>query len=515
MKRKYGIFAALAMTFGMIATDAFAERLVFLTTNDTHSQIAPAADNKGGILRRKVLIDSVRGAEKNVLLLDAGDAVQGTLYFTLFKGEVECAMLDSLHYDAYIMGNHEFDNGMEPLAKFYKKMKTARLSANYDLRNTPLKGLFTPYIIKEYAGRRIGIMGINLLPKGMIADDKCVGVEYKNAAEIADLTAEYLKKVENVDFVVMMSHVGYSGGAADNPSDNKIVASSRYIDLVIGGHSHTVINPANPKSVPYKVKNADGREIYVTQTGAQGKNVGYITLDLDKMQIGDYKLLPVDKRYDSRADYPALKAYLAPFREKVDSLMNAPLTSSARAMDKYTSEMYNFVGDAAYDMAKELSGLKIDMAIMNGGGIRQSMPKGNVSEGLIRSMFPFENKIVVIKMTGKQLLDAFTVMAGRGGDPISNQARVTYAKLEGTRKIVKATIGGKEVDANATYNVATIDYLANGGDYMVSMTTCPRLYEDNENFGDRMLDYLKKSASKGNKINPSKETRMKRVDNGK
>lgn len=106
-------------------------------------------------------------------------------------------------------------------------------------------------------------------------------------------------------------------------------------------------------------------------------------------------------------------------------------------------------------------------------------------------------------------------MAGRGGDPISNQARVTYAKLEGTRKIVKATIGGKDVDANATYNIATIDYLANGGDYMVSMTTCPRLYEDNENFGDRMLDYLKKSASKGKKINPSKETRMKRTDNGK
>lgn len=512
MKKKYGVFAALAMTLGLISTDALAERLVILTTNDTHSQIDPTADNKGGILRRKVLIDSVRGAEKNVLLLDAGDAVQGTLYFTLFKGEVECAMLDSLRYDAYIMGNHEFDNGMEQLAKLYGRMKTPRLSANYDLRSTPLNGLFTPFIIKEYGGKRIGIMGINLLPKGMIADEKCEGVVYKNASDIANLTAEYLKRVENVDFVVMLSHVGYYGGAADNPSDNKIVAASRYIDLVVGGHSHTVINPANSKSVPYKIKNADGKDVYVTQTGAQGRNVGYISIDLDGMAVDGYKLLPVDKRYDSRADFSALKTYLAPYRAKVDSLMNTPLTSSVAAMKQSTPEMHNFVGDATYDMAKQLSGLKIDLAIMNGGGIRQPMPKGAVTEGLIRSMFPFENKIVVIKMTGQQLLDAIAVMAGRNGEPVSKQVRVTFIKVEGGRKVVSAAVGGKPIEPNKTYNVATIDYLANGGDYMVPMTTCPRLYMDNENYGDRMLSYLRSEAAKGHKINPPKEVRMKRVD---
>lgn len=512
MKKGLGFFVAIAMTFGLISSDALAEKLVILTTNDTHSQIDPTADNRGGILRRKVIVDSVRGAEKNVLLIDAGDAVQGTLYFTLFKGKVEFAMLDSLKYDAYILGNHEFDNGMSIIADFYRNMKTERLSANYELKGTPLDGLFKPYVIKEYAGKRIGIMGINLLPKGMIADEKCEGVVYKNSSEIANATAAYLKNVEKADFVIMISHVGYRGGNAENPSDVQIVGASKDIDLVIGGHSHTTIDPSNPKSVPCYVKNAAGREVLVTQTGAQGRNVGYITLDLDAMKLNDYKLIKVDKRYDDRANYPELAAFLAPYREKVDSLMNCPLTHSARALEKYEPAMYNFVGDAAYNMASELSGMDLDLAIMNGGGIRQPMPKGVVTEGLIRSMFPFENKVVVLKMTGQQLLDAFTVMAGRGGDPVSNQVRVYYTKMDGGVKVVKATVNGKKLNPNATYIVGTIDYLANGGDYMVPMTKCPQIFVDNENFGDRMLAYLSAEKAKGVKIAPSGEHRMKRVD---
>lgn len=497
---------------GISLAEAQAERLVILSTNDTHSQIDPDYANRGGILRRKAMIDSVRAAEKNVLLVDAGDVVQGTVYFNLFRGEVEFAMLDSLGYDAYIMGNHEFDNGMEPLRHFFSSMRTPRLSANYNLRGTPLEGLFAPYIVKEYAGRRIGVMGINLLPAGMISPSNCVGVDYSNGTEIADLTARFLKEVEHADFVVMLSHVGYDGGVDQNPTDDIIVGKSRYIDLVIGGHSHTVINPADPKSVPWKLKNADGREVPVTQTGSTGKNVGYIALDLDDMRITDYRLIPIDRRYDDRTEYPALRAYLAPFKAKVDSLMSHPVAHCAYDIDRASSAMWNFVSDAAFEITSAIAGTKPDMTIMNAGGIRQSFTKGVVSEGLVNSMFPFDNKMVVLKMTGRNLLDALAVMGGRGGDLISRQAYVEFSPVEGSHiaRILKASVGGKAIDPDATYIVATLDYLANGGDYMSPMTGCERLFVDTRKFGDRMLDYLKALESKGKKVNPDKRRRMVR-----
>lgn len=514
MKGRIRIWAVgAAMMVGAMSTDVCAERLVILSTNDTHSQIEPDAANQGGIMRRRALVDSIRGAEKNVLLLDAGDAVQGTVYFNMFKGKVEFAMLDSLHYDAYIMGNHEFDNGMEILSGFYRHLRTPLLSANYRLDDTPLARLTRPYIIKEYAGRRIGIMGINLLPEGMIAPENSVGVQYANAAEIADLTAEYLKRVEHVDFVVMLSHVGYSGGRDNNPTDNMIVKQSSYIDMVVGGHSHTVINPADEKSAASILKNADGRDVLVTQTGSKGRNLGYTVIDLDRMAVECYKLLPVDSRYDSRAErYTGMKTFLAPFRAKVDSLMNHTVGYTAEAMPNSSMQAWNFVGDVAYEVAAKQSGVKVDMAIMNSGGIRQSFPKGAVSEGLINSMFPFRNNVVVLEMTGQQLLDALAVMGARKGDIVSRQVQVDFEWQGGTTpaKILKATIGGKAVDPEAVYHVATLDYLAKGGDYMEPMTRCKWLYADKKQFGERMLDYIKALDAKGKKIKADSRRRMVR-----
>ena len=512
MKRGIKILLFLAAIAWFSNIELQAERLVILTTNDTHSQIDADYADRGGILRRKALIDSVRQAEKYVMLLDAGDAVQGTVYFNLFKGEVEFAMLDSLGYDAYIVGNHEFDNGMQPLKRFFGTMHTPRLNANYNLAGTPLEGLFKPYIIKEYGGKRIGVVGINLLPEGMISPVNSVGVEYSNAAEIAELTAAFLKRVEHVDYVVVLSHVGYDGGVEANPTDDMIVSHSRNIDLVIGGHSHTVINPAAQKSVPWLLKNAEGREVAVTQTGSSGKNVGYIALDLDSLRIADYRLMPVDRRYDNRTDYPQLRAYLAPFKAKVDSLMNHPVAHCACDVGRSSAMMWNFVADAAFDIISDISSLKIDMTIMNAGGIRQSFTKGIVSEGLVNSMFPFDNKMVVLKMSGRQLLNALAVMGGRGGDLVSRQAYVEYTPVSDSKmaRILKATVGGKTIDAYATYTVATLDYLANGGDYMVPMTTCERIFVDTMKFGNRMLLYLKEMERKGRKVNPAKKQRMVR-----
>ena len=126
----------MASAFALAAfVPAEAEKLVMLHTNDTHSQIDPfEEDNMGGVARRKVLIDSVRAAEPHVLVIDAGDAVQGSLFFTLFGGEVEERMLNALDYDIRILGNHEFDNGIDSIGAWMRMSNADLISTNYDLR---------------------------------------------------------------------------------------------------------------------------------------------------------------------------------------------------------------------------------------------------------------------------------------------------------------------------------------------------------------------------------------------
>ena len=175
--------------------DTSAQHLVILHTNDTHSQIDPDADGMGGVLRRKVLIDSVRKAQPNVLLVDAGDAWQGSLFFTLFDGEVEQKMLNALGYDIQILGNHEFDNGMEALARKYQAATPTRLSTNYDFRETPLDSMFVPYVIREIDNRKVGIIAINIDPKGLIDPANCIGLKYENGVEKANATAWFLKNI--------------------------------------------------------------------------------------------------------------------------------------------------------------------------------------------------------------------------------------------------------------------------------------------------------------------------------
>ncbi|MDE6218462.1 MAG: metallophosphoesterase, partial [Muribaculaceae bacterium] len=162
-------------------TGIMAESLVILHTNDTHSLIDPdPADGRGGVLQRQAIVDSVRKAEKNVLLVDAGDMVQGTLYFKFFKGDVEYPLMNLAKYDIRILGNHEFDNGLAELARHYSKVKADRLSANYDFSATPLKGMFDPFVIKKVGGKKIGFIGINVDPASLISRENYEGMKFRD-----------------------------------------------------------------------------------------------------------------------------------------------------------------------------------------------------------------------------------------------------------------------------------------------------------------------------------------------
>ncbi|BBD45750.1 5'-nucleotidase [Petrimonas sp. IBARAKI] len=276
MNKKY--FFLLILTVFMCGTVAFGQKsIVILHTNDTHSRIEPIpesdriAGNKGGVARRMNYIEQVRKENKNVLLFDAGDFLQGTPYFNLFKGEVETEAMNMMRYDAVTLGNHEFDYGLEALEKVVRRAKFPIISSNYDFSGTPLNNLIKPYLIFKKDGVKIGVIAINIQPKGLIASGNYDGMKFLQPERVANELALKLKTTDRCDMVICLSHLGYT-------ADKRLVEQTRNIDIIIGGHSHT-----NMKT-PDMLKNIDNKDVMVFQTAGRGIYVGRIDVELEKVK---------------------------------------------------------------------------------------------------------------------------------------------------------------------------------------------------------------------------------------
>lgn len=276
MNKKY--FFLLILTVFMCGTVAFGQKsIVILHTNDTHSRIEPIpesdriAGNKGGVVRRMNYIEQVRKENKNVLLFDAGDFLQGTPYFNLFKGEVETEAMNMMRYDAVTLGNHEFDYGLEALEKVVRRAKFPIISSNYDFSGTPLNNLIKPYLIFKKDEVKIGVIAINIQPKGLIASGNYDGMKFLQPERVANELALKLKTTDRCDMVICLSHLGYT-------ADKRLVEQTRNIDIVIGGHSHT-----NMKT-PDMLKNIDNKDVMVFQTAGRGIYVGRIDVELEKVK---------------------------------------------------------------------------------------------------------------------------------------------------------------------------------------------------------------------------------------
>ena len=501
----------VAASFFSCSTDDKSNRLVILHTNDTHSQITPDRSNLGGVMRRKAVIDSIRQADPNVLLVDAGDAVQGTLFFYLYGGKAEQEVMNDLGVDLRILGNHEFDNGIDSLAAVLALSDATKISTNYDLTDTPLADQFVTSVIKEYGNKRIGFIGINLNPDGMISKGNYDGLVFEPIVATANKAAAKLKNEDKVDAVIALSHIGYA--PAGLVGDSVLAVNSHDIDIIIGGHSHDVIDPKTEIGDQRShLRNLDGEPVLVVQTGKAGRKLGKIEIDLDKLGTDtypDYELIDIDSRYDSYSD-PSLAATIEKYSAGVDSLMQLNVGTATRALDNKGVELLNFFADYVLDRGKELAP-DVDLAIVNKGGLRDGLPQGNFSKGHILNIFPFRNYITVIDIKGSDLQEAFDVMAFRGGDGISANVSAKYETGDEPHAD-DIIINGKELDPDRTYRLATIDYLAKGGDYMTSLTRSKTVADSPKLVYDDLLYYLTEGKGKDKPLEGSLEKRWT-IDN--
>lgn len=253
------------------------KKIVVLHTNDSHSRIEalPETDMRnpglGGVVARASIIDSIRQVDKNVLLFDVGDFVQGTPYFNLFHGRVEAQAISIMKYDAITIGNHEFDYGLDTLKMIIDKTHAPFVCSNYDFSETVIGNTIKPYLILKKDNVKIGIIGLGANPEGLVQKDKYEGMKYYLPVVSANNYAKKLKEKEKCDLIICLSHCGYH-------NDVKLAQETRYIDLILGGHSHTFMQK------PELYKNLDGKNVMIFQNGKDAAYLGVVEIELDKLK---------------------------------------------------------------------------------------------------------------------------------------------------------------------------------------------------------------------------------------
>ena len=260
----------------VLPNDVFAEkefdRITILHTNDVHSQLEPfpmdGSKNAGmgGVAGRASLIKQIRAENGNVLLLDAGDIFQGTPYFNLYHGEPEIKAMSMMGYDAATMGNHDFDKGIENFATQIKDANFPIIICNYNFSNTAMDNKFIPYKIFQKGNLKIGVLGVGIELKGLVAENLYEKTVYQEPIESANRTAEILRK-NNCDMIICLSHLGDKYAEA-KVSDEILAKECFDIDLIIGGHTHKFFDS------PKVYQNQRGGDTVVNQVGWGGIQLG-------------------------------------------------------------------------------------------------------------------------------------------------------------------------------------------------------------------------------------------------
>lgn len=272
---KHSFFYCIVAVMALACTPQ--DHLTILHTNDTHSQVEPKANNQGGYARRMGVIRAERAKDKNLLLVDAGDFCQGTPYFNFYHGRVELQAMNRMQYDAATLGNHEFDNGLDTLAAVLQTAKFPIVCANYDFTGTVLENIIKPYTIVRKGGLKIGIFGLGCDPKGIISDKNFQPAKFLDPYPVAQQMADTLH-AQKCDIVICLSHMGTFGKAPEDICDTTLVAHTRGIDAVIGGHTHKLYDNL-------RIANLDGDSIPVVQMAKSGVYLGKTVLFLsDKIE---------------------------------------------------------------------------------------------------------------------------------------------------------------------------------------------------------------------------------------
>jgi len=464
----------LLATLGLLTSVAFADRPTTITlvhTNDLHSHVEPTVIRRapyGGYARQATIIKQIRAKEKNVLLLNAGDTFQGTLYFNVYEGLADLAFMNAVKYDAMAVGNHEFDRGPAPLGTFASLAQFPVLSANLDVSAEPtLAGKIQPSAVVKVGGQSVGIVGCTTPDLPNISSPgptvKMRDLRQSVQAAVDDLTRRGVNKI------VVVSHIGYT-------EDQALARQLRDVDVIVGGHSHTPLGTpalegwrASGGPYPTVVKDAAGQNLPIVQAWEWGKVIGRIKLDFDGngrlRRFTEAAPIVIDEKVPEDAE---VKALVTALQRPIQQLANqrigeATVVIPRDALPTGETLMGNVIADAMYEALARGGAVA---AFINTGGIRGSLEAGPLTYGQAISVQPFSNTLVTLDVTGAELKGALEQGADTGGRLIPSRGsryRIDLSKPQGSR-VSEVVINGQPLDEGKTYRIGLLSFTASGGD---------------------------------------------------
>ncbi|MGF1677203.1 MAG: bifunctional metallophosphatase/5'-nucleotidase [Rivularia sp. (in: cyanobacteria)] len=474
------ILTLLSYIASSIITQQSNFTLHILHTNDHHAHLEAIEFNKdelGGILRRKTLIDKIRSqnaaTKEPLLLLDAGDIFQGTLYFNRYLGQADLYFYNELGYNIGTLGNHEFDRGQQVLADFISKAKFPLISANIQVdKNSPLANKIKPWTVLQINREKVGFFGLTTQETAILSNPGN-GVTFTNPIKAAQKAVAALN-AQNVNKIIALTHIGIN-------ADRELARQVNGIDIIVGGHSHTPLGNMPGATVPYPIieKSPDGNEVLIVTDWEWGKYLGDIRLTFDNNgEVISWQPSPTPVTKDIAPD-SAFEKKLVQFAAPIEALRRKVIGETTVTLDgervnirTQETNLGNLIADAILDKTRRDNP---QVAIINSGGIRSSIPIGNITVGKVLEVLPFGNTIARLDLTGSQLKEALE----NGVSKIEN-AGGSFPQVAGLRFEwnPKAPVGKRILSievrnsdrnyqplaANSTYRVITNTFLLNGGD---------------------------------------------------
>ena len=489
--------------------------IVIIHTNDVHCGIN-ADDKTFGYADIAAYESKLQSEGYKTLLVDAGDYSQGDVIGTLSDGEYIIDIMNGLDYDFAAVGNHEFDYGIEQFFKLTEKAEFDVLSSNFISLETG-KNVLDGWKVVEVDGVKLGFVGIST-PETVVKSDPasfkndkgefiysfCAGNDGK---ELYDNVQASVEAAENAgaDIVIAVGHLGIDEQSKPWTS-REVIANTTGIDLFIDGHSHSLIEDE-------KVKNKNGEEVVLTSSGTKLQSIGAVAITDGKItssliEKSGYTVSEDENSAENKA-YKAASALISGIESKYEELVNSVVAKSdvnltimnpADEKERFIRKSETNLGDLCADAYRTLLGA--DIAFVNGGGIRANIESGDITYGDIIAVHPYGNMACLVEATGQEILDALELGAasnpGESGgflqvsglsyeihNYIKSSVVLTenkeFIKVDGEYRVKNVMVGGKPLELDKTYTIASHNYMLKSGDDGYTM------FKDNKILKDEVL----------------------------
>ncbi|EJG1649248.1 bifunctional UDP-sugar hydrolase/5'-nucleotidase [Vibrio parahaemolyticus] len=497
-------------------------KLTVLHTNDHHGRFWQNKHGEYGMAARKTLIDDLRDEIQaeggSVLLLSGGDINTGVPESDLQDAEPDFKGMSKIGYDAMALGNHEFDNPLDVLFKQQDWANFPMLSANiYDKKTG--KRLFQPYAMFNKQGIKIAVIGLTTEDTAKLGNPEFIGqVDFRDPKAEAKELIEELKKTENPDLIFAVTHMGHyeNGNRGINaPGD---VALARYLnegdlDMIVGGHSQEPVCMEGPNVIKKNFKPGDECQpdqqngTYIVQAHEWGKYVGRADYEFrnGELSMVSYDLIPVNLKkkinvdgqsqrmfvQDEITQDKAMLDFLRPFQEKGQSQLNVKIAESNGKLEGdrdvvrfQQTNLGRLIATAHMERAKA------DFAVMNSGGVRDSIEAGDITYKDVLTVQPFGNMVSYVDMSGQEVLDYLNIVATK---PVDSGAYAQFAGISmriENDKVTNVFIGNKQLRLDGRYRFTVPSYNASGGDGYPKIDTHPGYVNTGFTDAEVLKDYL-------------------------